>query len=589
MKRVWIILMMVLLLAGCAARKEQVAEQTEPVAEFVKPISLYVPDSSIEQQTAGAVKVYEPQENCIGAAALDGKVVLVTDLSKLILMDSETGELGTAVKVGETISTDTPDFTASREGITYYREEGRELVFLSSTLRQEMTVEIPKGITGKPCVVRENQEVYYTKDNQLWAQHLQTGETRLVYGQDCQSIQPVAGILKGTILVCNYVNTDGEESVLYLDPVTGDVAEGTQEILNLQAGADQYLVSRKDGIVEQLIYGTVDGENCLLNLELPIYDVFAMNGGYQYRLADGVLELDFYDFADGTQSAKLRLENVTELLGISNDGKYFWILAKEKETTRLYRWDVAMSLTSNGEAFASPLYTRENPDVAGLEQCAQRAQELTDRYGIYITTEEDVSGGYVLTEEYQVPALNQMLDTLETVLEQFPEGFLQESLSEGSIHISLVREIAGGKDVVQFYEKGDAYIIVAATENFHQNLIRGLAYIIDSHVLGGSDAYDEWQELNPQDFSYDLSYYFYNKHLDSEYLTEEKRAFVDAYAMTFPHEDRSLLFAYAMMEDCGAYFTTDTMQAKLALICDGIRDAYSWYEEDFLWEQYLTE
>ena len=81
------------------------------------------------------------------------------------------------------------------------------------------------------------------------------------------------------------------------------------------------------------------------------------------------------------------------------------------------------------------------------------------------------------------------------------------------------------------------------------------------------------------------------KHADSKYLTDESRAFTDAYAMTFPHEDRSLLLAYAMMEGNARYFATDTMQAKLALVCEGIRDAYGywWSDEPFLWEQYLPE
>ena len=180
-----------------------------------------------------------------------------------------------------------------------------------------------------------------------------------------------------------------------------------------------------------------------------------------------------------------------------------------------------------------------------------------------------------------------MLDELEAALAMFPEGFLQESLSEGNIRISFVRSIAGGREVVQFYEDSDACIIVAASDNMRQNILRGLAYIIDSHVLGGSTAYDDWKDLNPEGFDYDYSYYFYKNHGNSEYLTDEKRAFVDAYAMTFPYEDRSLILACAMMDGNHTYFATETMQEKLSTICEGIRDAYSWYEEDFIWEQYL--
>ena len=143
--------------------------------------------------------------------------------------------------------------------------------------------------------------------------------------------------------------------------------------------------------------------------------------------------------------------------------------------------------------------------------------------------------------------------------------------------------------MVQFYERNDAHIVVAATENIRQNILRGLAYVIDSHVLGGSRVYDDWKDLNPDGVDYDYNYYFYADRADSVYLTNEKRAFVEAYAMTFPHEDRCLLLAYAMMDGNSAYFTSDTMQAKLSAGCQGIRDAYDVDGEDLPWEQYLAE
>lgn len=586
MKRVLLFLMALLLLTGCMAPQEPEKETTEPVAEFTKPVILYVADSPVEQQTAGAVKVFAPEEECTGIAAMDGKILLVTDLSKLILMDAETGELGVSVKAGETISTGTPDFTASGAGVTYYREAGNELVFLDGTLRQKLTAEIPEGITGHPCVSQTNQEVYYNKNNKIWAQDLVSGEIRQVFGEGCRKIAPLALHLNDTILACAFVDRYGVESTLYLDISTGAILEEFTQLMSVQTGADQYLVHRKDGIVEQLIYGTAEGENHILNMDVPNV-AFSLHGGYRYALEEAALELDFYDFITGTHSSHVRIEGVTELISVTADSKYFWILAKAGDAEQLYRWDVTKSTTGSTESFLAPLYTRENPDVQGLEQCSQRAQALTDRYGIQVRTGIDITGGYELTEEYQVPAINRMLDELEAAIAMFPEGFLQESLSEGSIHISFVRSISGGREVVQFYEDSDAYIIVAASENLQQNILRGLAYIIDSHVLGGSTAYDAWKDLNPAGFDYDYSYYFYKNHGNSEYLTDESRAFVDAYAMTFPYEDRCLLLACAMMDGNHAYFATDIMQEKLATVCEGIRDAYSWYEEEFLWEQYL--
>lgn len=585
MKRVLLILL-ALLLTGCGIRPESEVTQTTAAPQFSKPATFYVEGSAVEQQTAGAVKAYKLEENCIEIAALDGDVLLLTDLSKLILMDRETGELGASVKVGASLSGNTPDFTASGKGITYYREEGNELVFLSASLRQERTVEIPAGISGYPCVSRTNQEVYYCKDGGIYAQHLQTGDIRSVFSAE-QSIELLKGHFDATILTCAV--TDGvDQKTIYLDAASGQILEDSDWLAPMQTDESMYLVSRKEGIVEQKIYGSLGGESYLLNLEQPIELLARMNGGYDCRIENGALEMMFYNFASNTSSS-IRLEGIGEVpVSVAADEKYIWILADNQ----LFRWDVSKTEVSQNESYLTTLYTRNSPDFLGLAKCAQRAQDLTERYGIHVTTGYEataVSGGYTLTGEHQPDALNRMMDELEIVLQQFPEDILEESLWNREIHIGFVREISGGREVVQFYKENESYILISATEQLRQNILHGLGYMVDGHVLEYSWVYDDWEDLNPEGFAYDYTYYFYDSHGDSAYLTDENRAFVEPFAMTFPHEDRSLMFAYAMMEGNADYFSSETMQAKLSLLCEGIRDAYGywWSEETFLWEQYL--
>lgn len=592
MKRLLIVLLTVLLLTGCAA-EETVVKPTEPAVEVTEPVSLYLPNSSVEQQTNGAVKVFVPEKDTyIGMGVMGEDVVLVSDLSKLTKIHGQTGEVGASLKVGETISCESTDFTASDKGVSYYRADGLELVFLNTDLQQQAKVDIPEGISGNPCVSHTNQEVYYCIGKEVRALHLQTGISRMVKEQACQSIELMDSHLDGTMLECKVIEEDGTESMLYLDSATGQTLEDVNQLLSIQTGATQYLVSRRDGILYQQIVGTVGEAPMSIHLPEEVREAFALGGVYRWYMEDGALVLDYYDLQTGKHSAQTRMTGVSEPISVVAGSKYIWLLAAEGNQQMLYRWDVSLSPTGKEFSYLSPLYTRQNQDTQGLEQCAQRAMELKDKYGISISIGADaleIPGEYELVDEFQVQVLTAMMDELETGLAMFPDGFLQASLAKGALNIAIVRSIGGGKEMVQFYEDGNAYVVLSASDKFLENFLHGVAYIIDSHVLGNSRDYDTWKELNPKKFDYDYSYYVHETHGDSEYLTYEGRYFVDTYAMTFPHEDRCRTFVYAMMDDTGSYFHTVAMQDKLKRMCQGIRESYG-YEKNGLtyrWEQYL--
>ena len=594
MKRlVWILLAMLLLLAGCSgdATNPTEAEITVPVTE---PVSIYMANSSVEQQTSGAVTAYVPEKDTyIGLATMGSDVVLVSDLSKLTLINGENGQVKNSIKVGETISCEATDFTASDKGISFYRENGLELVFLNTSLQQEAKVEIPEGISGRPCVSHTNQEVYYCKDKEVRALHLQTGISRMVKSQVCQSIELVASHLDGTMLACKVVEEDGSETMLYLDSATGQTLDDANQLETLQTGTTHYLAVRQDGLIRQQIFGNRYGSPRYFELDTDVTAAFELDGAYDWAVEDGTLVFRFYDFKSGTLSSEVRLVGTGEPSAVTADGRYIWFLAKEGGKEILYRWDVSKSLTGNTHSYLQTLYTRDNPDTVGLEQCAQRAEEIEEKYivNLHVGKEAiEVNGNYELVDEYHPQSLTTMMDQLEEVLSLFPNKFLKKSLASGKLHISLVRSIPGNKEMVQFYDNSDAYIVLAATENIQANFLHGVAYVIDSHVLGNSRDYDTWKKLNPKGFDYDYSYYVYKNHADSEYLVDETRAFADAYGMTFPHEDRCTLFVAAMTEGNESMFQTKTMQAKLKRMCQGIREAYN-YERNgktYQWEQYLN-
>lgn len=594
MKRfVWILLALLLLLAGCSGENNDPAEMeiTVPVTE---PVSIYMANSSVEQQTGGAITAYVPESDTyIGLAAMGSDVVLVSDLSELTLVNGENGQLKSSIKVGETISCQAADFTASQKGVSFYRENGLELVFLNPSLQQESKVEIPEGISGHPCVSHTNQEVYYCKDKEVRALHLQTGISRLVKSQVCQSIELVASHLDGTMLACKVVEEDGSQTMLYLDSATGQTLDDANQLESLQTGVTDYLAVRQDGIIRQQIFGNQYGSPRYFALDQDVTAAFDLGGAYAWTVEEGTLLFQFYDFKTGTLSSEVRLVGVSEPTAVAVSSQYIWFLAQESGKDVLYRWDISKSLTGNTYSYLQPLYTRNNPDTVGLDQCAQRAEELEEKYvlNVHVGKEAiEVNGNYELVDEYHPQSLSIMMDELEEVLSLFPSKFLKKSLATGELHVSLVRSIPGNKEMVQFYHDSDAYIVLAATENIKENFLHGVAYVIDSHVLGNSRDYDTWKKLNPKNFDYDYSYYVYKTHADSKYLVDETRAFADAYGMTFPHEDRATLFVAAMTEGNESMFQTKTMQAKLKRMCQGIREAYG-YEKNgktYQWEQYLN-
>ena len=113
--------------------------------------------------------------------------------------------------------------------------------------------------------------------------------------------------------------------------------------------------------------------------------------------------------------------------------------------------------------------------------------------------------------------------------------------------------------------------------------MKGLGYVVDSHVLGNSSKYDYWDALNPEGFVYGTA--------DEAYLSGEQRAFADATSMNSAVEDRSRILYEAMKPDNADMFQSEIMQKKLLLLCQAIRDAWNlqWKKETYPWEQYLTE
>ena len=117
-------------------------------------------------------------------------------------------------------------------------------------------------------------------------------------------------------------------------------------------------------------------------------------------------------------------------------------------------------------------------------------------------------------------------------------------------------------------------------------LYRQLFHLMEIHIFGNSNVFDDWQDLNPAGFRYDYSYEANSLRDSGIYLWRDSRAFVDTFSMSYPREDRASIFAHAMLPGQEELFSSSAMQEKLRAVCTGIRDAYG-PSEHCLWEQYL--
>lgn len=591
MKRLIVILLALLMLTGCAQDASEVKD-TQPT-QPPEPEGIYIANSSVEQQSGGAVRAYLPEAgNYIGLAAMGENVVLVSDLSALTLLEGEKGIIKNTLKAGESIQVDTMDFCYTDAGLSYYRASEREVVLVNSELRQVAKAELPEKVETRPAVSIQNQEAYYCQGKEIRALSLQTGISRIVKTQVCQSLELTGNYFDGSVLALLVTDEQERQKTIYISSETGQTLEEEAELLDLQTWGDSYMTLQKDGVVQQQLFGKKGETPKNLDTKTPMQAMLKMNGAIDCIPEENYLRLDYYDLVSGKLSASIRLMGVSEPIAITCGSRYIWFLASENGSQMLYRWDVTQSPTGDGQDYVFPVYTKENQDTAGLQACRERAKTIFDTYGVNILVGADaleMAGGYILEEEYQVHAVNMVMDELEKVFALFPQDFLRTSVKNGEIRIGIVRSISDDKNMVQFYNSGHAYIILAVDGNIRQNFIHGFGYVMDSHVLGNSRDFDKWNKLNPSKFEYDYSYYLYTQKDDSPYLAGEERAFVDAWSMTFPHEDRCRIFVTAMAEGNAEVFESETMQKKLQRVCDGIREAWDLEKstEVFLWEQYL--
>jgi hypothetical protein len=408
-----------------------------------------------------------------------------------------------------------------------------------------------------------------------------------------------------TVLECRV--SDGiTDKTLFISAETGETLFEAQSPVELQSRGQSYFARWREGEQEMLLFGN-RGETiqrlaqAAEGTHLPLFEAGLL---VTYDPDSTGTDLICYDLTQGNQLSRLRLAGIGAPMGMTVSEGMIWFAAADLfgSEEALYCWDPAQGQQILDSSFLSPYYTAQSPDREGLERCEQQADALSKTYGVRIELWEDavkpLPNDYHATGEYLVSVYERYLPVLAKALSAIPNTVYQKlgrQSQNGKLTISLVREIYGTNELgsltleegAHFWSDGSSYLILMMNDKLERTFYHELFHAMDSYILTETKVYDDWRKLNPAGFTYDYSY-ITNEYRDpKDYLEPETRAFIDLYSMSYPKEDRARILEYAMLEGNEAYFTSKTMQSKLATLCQGIRKAFKLEEADYLWERYL--
>lgn len=595
MKRAIVVAGAVLLLfSGCTVRESpESTDNTEQIVE-AQP-GIYIPESAVEQQTNGAVRQYALDSDIYTHISMMGERLVLAGYAEHTEVRAYSGDRAVeALSARLPYTLDEIYLRTFHNGWAHYLPLSNEYCFFD--MQGDRVTEIPipaEKISGRPVLSNDGGQIFYCSGQQIFAVDVQKKITRLVKSHDCQSLTPIESYLDGKILSCRAIYADGRESVLYIDTKTGQTLYDYDKIKELHSYEDYFFGRRIDGSVEQLFFGKGNDAIGQINMQGGNYaPALELNSVIRYnRTENGILQLQLLNLNEGKISSQIELQGFETPIGFAANRwkNCVWILTKDGEGRLcLLRWSVKSSPVVDETVYTGKFFTSLTPDEEGLENCNDRAKKMGKTYGVQLRIWKNAvkyPNDYMMVPEHQTTVINQCLDELEVVLKEFPKKFLDNSLSN-QIRVCIVRSIDGEAKSVQYWNGSSAYIVLSVGCDFRSGFIKGLSYVVDSHVLGNSSRYDYWNEANPLGFSYSDK----STHSKS-YLKGDARAFVDALSMTAVVEDRSSIFYEAMQPDNQSIFESEAMQKKLYMLCKGVRSAWKLKKEVEIlpWEQYLDD
>ena len=580
-------LLLALLLAGCAA-------QPTPTTETTAADALYTPGHRLETQTSGMMQVFPTETSGFCRIWAMGEDVLLSGDGKLTCLS------GASLTPSSTRQADTVLQTGS-DGVWLF--DGSAVQILDGSFALLQTVSVPDEVLGVPGL--EGSRLYYLSEGCLKVLDLSTGLSSLL--RDNMAFTDGTVQCLGDLLLLHLTDEDGIGKTLLVSAADGSTQYPSLAVTDACRFETGLGILLEDGQV--LLLPDSDGAQKLTleEGEQMVGFLPEIGGLITCRNDTAGLTLRLYTLLQGILRSSVLLPEV-DLVGtgcVSADGTLYISAHSTQETAWwILRWNYEAFSPVSEDSCLEPYYTRDFPDVQGQASCETLARELGERYGISVLLFDEAAAcapwDYAFTAEYRVDKTNWALEDLKATLEAFPEGFLTKLRQDWEdLTVCIVDTIQGtaesgsldSAEGLQFQNGSHFYIALAPKEedSLKHTLFHEFSHLIDNRVLTKTGAYDNWNDLNPQDFAYSLDL---NADMTpyKALLTGPDRVFIDNYAMTFPAEDRARIFECACTSGNEEDFVSPILQAKLQRICTGIRQAFDLEDapERFLWEQYLT-
>lgn len=580
-------LLLALLLAGCAA-------QPTPTTETTAADALYTPGHRLETQTSGMMQVFPTETSGFCRIWAMGEDVLLSGDGKLTRLS------GASLTPGSTRQADTVLQTGN-DGVWLF--DGSAVQILDGSFALLQTVTIPDEVLGVPGL--EGSQLYYLSEGCLKVLDLSTGLSSLL--RDNMAFTDGTVQCLGDLLLLHLTDEDGIGKTLLVSAADGSTQYPSLAVTDACRFETGLGILLEDGQVLLLPDSGGAQKLTLEEGEQMVGFLPEIGGLITCRNDTAGLTLRLYTLLQGILRSSVLLPEV-DLVGtgcVSADGTLYISAHSTQETAWwILRWNYEAFSPVSEDSCLEPYYTRDFPDVQGQTSCETLARELGEQYGISVLLFDEAAAcapwDYAFTAEYRVDKTNWALEDLKAMLEAFPEGFLTKLRQDWEdLTVCIVDTIQGtaesgsldSAEGLQFQNGSHFYIALAPKEedSLKHTLFHEFSHLIDNRVLTKTGAYDNWNDLNPQDFAYSLDL---NADMTpyKALLTGPDRVFIDNYAMTFPAEDRARIFECACTSGNEEDFVSPILQAKLQRICTGIRQAFDLEDapERFLWEQYLT-